>query len=229
MLTNLLPPQNITRHPKYKTKFSHRPQNTILYLKTCPNTLRFYLRNRGSWVRISLGALTESRFFVNNLLMDETLPPPTRQHPTNKTPPCQLTQTFYFERKITGRHAHRQISRAAPSTTRSPLLLVYYTICGENSLRCCRLPAGAWQVGCQPWPKRTRMAIIRLRSEQLCNHQDSAAPPAIRVEARLFLGIAYALAVRTLAPNLDMKPESALYLQVSSFAIGKFLQKNKNP
>jgi hypothetical protein len=37
------------------------------------------------------------------------------------------------------------------------------------------------------------------------------------------------MVVRTLLPNLEMKLESALYLQASSFVIGKFLQKNKNP
>jgi hypothetical protein len=37
------------------------------------------------------------------------------------------------------------------------------------------------------------------------------------------------MVVRTLLPNSEMKLESALYLQASSFVIGKFLQKTRTP
>jgi len=42
--------------------------------------------------------------FVNNLSMNETPPPTTRQHPTKKAPPQQLIQPFYCERKTSSPH-----------------------------------------------------------------------------------------------------------------------------
>ena len=63
-----------------------------------------------------------------------------------------------------------RFSRAAPSTTRSPLLVVYYTICCENSLRCYSLPDMARHFSCQACPKRTRMILSASVRNKLCNH-----------------------------------------------------------